>query len=118
MSDEDIVKFGKHVPSIELILETVREISGLQNIVLNDRKDILVHPDFTKRQFFIYADDCSVSLVRGWDDPWYLLDATISALIMLGGKYNGELSKWGQQKWINVKDNYPDVVDPSQFKYL
>ena len=109
---EDEIKFQKAIPNPELIIEQIRIISGLSDLIWNDSQTKLVHSDFTTREFFFYSEGNSIHLGRGWDDQWYLLDVSITALISLGGSYTGRKSESGKKKWKDVKDTYPFLADP------
>jgi hypothetical protein len=115
-------QFEDDAPSLPSLLQKVTEMSGLSDITLdgagdNENSYSLGHPLFNKRSFLINRYDKRICLTHGWQDPWYLLDITIGALVMLGGRMihpaTGEIltRSWVTRPWEEIKANYHKELD-------
>lgn len=108
--------FPEEVPSRITILNKVGEISGLSGLTLSSHEDefwSILHPDFTARKFYLYADADGLHVEWGWPEKWYLLDVTAAAIISLGGICNESFLKPSFDKWTEAMGNYP-VVGPGR----
>ena len=110
MHTEDEILFETEPPSSEFILEKVRKISGLDDISLrnqNGKFEVLEHSLFLNvNKFLIVREGNKIIFMRGWNNPNYMLEIAISALVDLGGSYKGELESWTNEKWEDVRDKY------------
>lgn len=118
MYADDLISFEERAPDQAQILDEVKKISGLDHLNWNDQNNAFSHPEFTKRLFLILMNGKTIRLIRGWDELCYLLDATINALVNLGGTFEGQIPEIGQRKWCDVKDQYPEPLHFSEFSDL
>ncbi len=116
MHTEDIITFKDVPPSLDKVLAKVRELSGLVEIEIKEVHEtfkIFAHPLFNELySFAIFKENNVYRFVRGWSDRSYLLEITVSALIELGGTYEGELKAWTNKRWSDVADQFPNPILP------
>lgn len=115
MHAENIVSFTGYVPDENQILAEVKRISGLHDLKWNEHKTEFVHPDFKKLLFDIFVEGKTIRILRGWDEPSYLLDVTLTALVNLGGTYESPIPENGKLRWSDAKDKYPEPLDYTEF---
>jgi len=109
MSIEDEVTFSGSPPRPEVVLEKIIHKSGLADVAIINSKGgcyQIAHPLFKNREFFITSEKNTIYLLRGWDNPHYLFEITISSLIDLGGVYRGQLRQLTNEKWEKVRSSY------------
>jgi hypothetical protein len=97
------ILFPGELPSIELILETLRHNTGLAiQVELITSHSCGIRCSVSHNRVAIgREDDGTVSLraVNISADDWYLCNATLAALVSLGGKVDYKLPDWAWKKW-------------------
>lgn len=103
MISRDIITFEGYKPSPKDILDRIRTNTGLE---IEDEDGILTCKLFRR---FIYYEIQDSSIMLNGDlgnsmKTFYLLGATIWALIELGGEYDGDfLPHWSKLPWEKAK---------------
>jgi tetratricopeptide (TPR) repeat protein len=115
MQTYDIL-FDEETPEIDIIVNKVREISGLDLIFNKESKK------FEGGLFSLLIEEKMVSIISFADDMQYLIFSTIAALIDLKGKVPYELPDWAWKKWEDVKNkkdiHFIDFEPPIKSEYL
>ena len=98
------VHFTIPLPSIQSILEDVKDVTGLQNLeIIENVYYRFVHPEIPDAGFIFFVDGESYKFFLQEFAPNYLAEVTIAVLVKLGGAYAGRpLCNWTTKKWLDV----------------
>ncbi|HEY3404959.1 MAG TPA: hypothetical protein VGK59_16330 [Ohtaekwangia sp.] len=104
------ITFPSLVPTLEAIVQEIRNVTGLDDILL-EKNGIVAHPLFKKPQFCIDVSekpgDIDI-LMSGSGKINYLFEATIAACENPGGHCDFKIDPLARKKWSDVKDKYED----------
>jgi hypothetical protein len=105
------VTFKTLPPSPDEILKKLRVNTGLVDIALSPRLDAFRHPEkkFEDRHFWMLYFPDKIEIKTYTFRSWYLIEATIIAMIDLGGETKYKLQDWASKKWEEVKDQDTDA---------
>lgn len=104
------IVFAEKKPNYNQIIGKLKEVTGLNFEVEYTPSQALIinHPDFKQFQFVIIPlrDTNTIIVSTGQYHVWYLLEATLAVLTLLGGKSSTPFSEDGYRKWDEVKNTY------------
>lgn len=101
------VTFDGLRPSPAEIWERVKEISGLKELelVFNDPDYEFAHAELGRAGFVFTNTESGYTILCSDQNPNYLANVTIAAMVDLGGQYDQtEPDDW--RKWSEVKGQY------------
>jgi hypothetical protein len=98
------VHFDVPLPSAHLILENVRDVTGLPDLeMIEGVFNRFVHPEIPEAGFIFFVDGENYKFFLDEFDPNYLVEVTVAVLVRLGGKHKGRpLRDWISKKWKDV----------------
>jgi hypothetical protein len=102
------VIFKEKVPTEDQIIKQIKQVTGLdvnvEHTLFNKLR--IEHPLFPEYSFKIIIEPNAVALSTGHFHVWYLLEATLAALVSLGGETSFDISELAKEKWETVKHKY------------
>ena len=104
------VKFENKPPELDVLLQKVKENTGLKIELDNETVTAFSCSSFPADDavWLFYKENEIVIQSGRRDEIWYLLAATLATLIDFGGSfpssYNLKMPTWACKKWEEVKD--------------